>query len=123
MNDKQISRRRFIRKTTSLGVTAGIGAIIPSTAKSYSRIVNANERVNMGIIGCGGMANAHMDALLAMKESDNIEIAKYVIFIQKDSMLLKKKQEERPLKITWTYLMIRILIAYLSLHPSIGPIG
>jgi predicted dehydrogenase len=29
----------------------------------------------VGVIGCGGMANAHMDAILKMKETDNVEIA------------------------------------------------
>jgi len=45
------------------------------SANSYSRIIGSNERIRIGVIGCGGMANAHMEALLKMKESDNLEIA------------------------------------------------
>lgn len=74
MKKKSLSRRKFIRNSAGLGFTAGIGSVIPSTAKSYSRIIKANERINMGVIGCGGMANAHMNALLAMKETDDVAI-------------------------------------------------
>ena len=74
MKKKSLSRRSFIRNSAGLGLTAGIGSVIPSTAKSYSRIIKANERINMGVIGCGGMANAHMNALLKMKESDDVAI-------------------------------------------------
>ncbi len=70
------SRRRFIKELSS--VAAGAAVLGPNSnllAKSYSRIVGANERINIGVIGCGGMANEHMQALMGMKESDNIEIS------------------------------------------------
>lgn len=44
------------------------------TAGSYSRILGANERLRIGVIGCGGMATGHMQSLVKMKESDNCEI-------------------------------------------------
>jgi predicted dehydrogenase len=34
------------------------------TAKSYGQIAGANERLRIGVIGCGGMAGAHMDRLM-----------------------------------------------------------
>jgi predicted dehydrogenase len=46
-----------------------------ATALSASRVLGANERLRIGVIGCGGMANEHMRALLKMRESDNCEIA------------------------------------------------
>lgn len=57
-----ISRRQF----------AGAAAFL--TAGAYSRILGANERLHIGVIGAGGMATAHMKALLGMKDSDNVEI-------------------------------------------------
>jgi ornithine cyclodeaminase/alanine dehydrogenase-like protein (mu-crystallin family) len=57
-----ISRRQF----------AGAAAFL--TAGAYSRILGANERLHIGVIGAGGMATAHMKALLEMKDSDNVEI-------------------------------------------------
>ena len=34
------------------------------TARSYAQIAGANERLRIGVIGCGGMANAHMQRLM-----------------------------------------------------------
>ena len=64
-----MNRRRFIKN-----VAVGAGAASLWTAKSYSAVQGANERLRIGVIGCGGMANNHMDALVKMKDSDNIEI-------------------------------------------------
>jgi len=75
MGKTNISRRQFVIGLA--GTTAGIatfGSTLGMSAKSYARIIGANERINMGVIGCGGMANSHMEALLQMKESDNVEI-------------------------------------------------
>ena len=71
-----MTRRQFAIRLA--GTTAGIatfGSALGMSAKSYSRIIGSNERLNIGVIGCGGMANEHMQALLKMKESDNAEIA------------------------------------------------
>lgn len=46
-----------------------------ATALSASRVLGANERLRIGVIGCGGMANEHMRALARMRETDNCEIA------------------------------------------------
>jgi predicted dehydrogenase len=43
-------------------------------ASAATRIRGANDRLKIGVIGCGGQANAHMKTLLTMKESDNAEI-------------------------------------------------
>ncbi len=75
MKNTNISRRKFVQRVA--GSTAGIavfGSSLGMSAASYSRIVGANERLNIGVIGCGGMSNAHMKALLQMKKSDNIDI-------------------------------------------------
>lgn len=51
------------------------GAATVWTARSYASIQGANERVRMGIIGCGGIAGHHMQTLLRMIQPDRIEIA------------------------------------------------
>ncbi len=58
------SRRAFLK-------TAGVAAAsLPfMTAQSYSRIVGAGQRLGVGIIGCGGMAQAHLNTLLNMPEA------------------------------------------------------
>ncbi len=62
------NRRRFIQT-----VTAGAAAVA-SSARSYAAVLGANERFRMGVIGCGIMGSAHIDALLGMKDSDNVEV-------------------------------------------------
>jgi predicted dehydrogenase len=64
-----IGRRSFLH-------TVGSGAAGATwTAGSYRAIPGAANRLRLGVIGCGGMANSHMTGLLAMKETDNVEIA------------------------------------------------
>ncbi len=69
-----ISRRKFAKRLA--GSAAGIAAFgsLNMSAQSYSRIIGANERINIGVIGCGGMASSHIEALLGMKQSDNVLI-------------------------------------------------
>ena len=52
MAESKISRRGFLRD----GVVAGAAgwALSHGTAASYARILGANERINIGLIGCGG---------------------------------------------------------------------
>ncbi|MCC6366228.1 MAG: gfo/Idh/MocA family oxidoreductase, partial [Bryobacterales bacterium] len=59
-----VSRRTFLAAGT-----------VASTAKAYTRIVGANDRIRIGVIGCGGMATGHMHALVKMREAENLEIA------------------------------------------------
>lgn len=63
-----MNRRRFIQQ-----VATGAGAASVLTARSYAAVQGANERLRIGVIGCGGMANGHMDALLKMTR-DNVQI-------------------------------------------------
>ncbi len=54
MKDK-ISRRRFIGTSATglLGISAGI------SAKSYSRITGANDRINIAFLGTGARSYGH----------------------------------------------------------------
>lgn len=75
MKNKDISRRKFVKGLA--GSAAGMAVLGSGTemlAKSYSRIAGANERLNIGVIGCGGMGTHHMNALVKMKKQDNVEI-------------------------------------------------
>lgn len=48
--------------------------LVAATAASYARIQGANERLKIGVIGCGGMATHHMGHLVRNKENDNIDV-------------------------------------------------
>lgn len=54
MTDNAFHRRDFMR-------AAGAGALV-FTALSYSRILGANERIRLGVIGCGGRGRRVMGA-------------------------------------------------------------
>lgn len=60
-----VSRRDFV---------AASGAAL-FTARSYAQIKGANERLLVGVIGCGGMAMGHMQTLTKrMKDTDNVRV-------------------------------------------------
>ncbi|MBL8228640.1 MAG: Gfo/Idh/MocA family oxidoreductase [Bryobacterales bacterium] len=69
----QVSRRVFLAGTAATAASTPVA--MAASAAANTRIVGANDRLRIGIIGCGGMANGHMRALNRMKESQNIEIA------------------------------------------------
>src|SRR5260370_2379840 len=57
-----LSRRTFVTGATAF------------TALSYAKIPGANDRLRIGVIGCGGQAMGHMRALVKMREPDNCDI-------------------------------------------------
>lgn len=59
------SRRNFLQ---------GAAAASVWTAKSYAQVSGANNRLRVGVIGTGGMAQGHMQNLVRNKEADNVEI-------------------------------------------------
>src|SRR5262245_20514854 len=63
-----MNRRDFLKQSV---LTASTSAW---SIRSYASITGSNSKLRLGVIGCGGMANSHMDGLLTMKESDAVEI-------------------------------------------------
>ena len=61
-----LTRREFVGSTAVASYM---------TARAYSQIAGAGERLRIGVIGCGGMATEHMKSLVRMREGDNFEIA------------------------------------------------
>ena len=61
------NRRSFIKKTAigTAGVSVGLSAV---SARSYGRILGANDRVNMAVIGLRGRGTGLMDAFSKMYE-------------------------------------------------------
>lgn len=69
----QKSRRNFIKKTAigSIGLAFG-GVLTGFSAKSYARIIGANERINLAILGLGRRLSAYYEPI-GLKES-NVEL-------------------------------------------------
>ena len=43
------------------------------SAKSYARILGANDRIGIGFVGAGGMGTSHLNACKDLKDSDNLQ--------------------------------------------------
>jgi len=64
----EVNRRDFI-KTATVGVTA-----MSMTARSYGRIMGANQRIRIAQVGCGGRGRlAHMTGVHAHDKTENVE--------------------------------------------------
>lgn len=60
-------RRSFLKRTTAGMVGAGmVGAALPLTAASQSRVAGANRRIRVGLIGCGGMGGSDLRDFLRL---------------------------------------------------------
>jgi predicted dehydrogenase len=68
-HDTGSSRRLFLK--TSSAAAAGL-ALLP--ARSYARVLGANDRLNMAVIGTGGMGTGHTNSLVNRKAADNIDV-------------------------------------------------
>ncbi len=80
-----LTRREFSK---SIALSAGALAV-GTTAKSYARIVGANERVNFAVIGLNSRAYAHLSALTTNKAS-----AAITQVVDVDSTILEKFASE-----------------------------
>jgi len=61
------SRRTLLRSSATL-------AALSTTAASYARIVGANERISLGLIGCGGRGlHAHLPGIHKHAKTQNVE--------------------------------------------------
>jgi predicted dehydrogenase len=72
----EISRREFLARTgktaaVGFGVTAGLSRAGRASAARADRIIGANDRIRMALIGCGGMGRANMGAFM---RHDDVEI-------------------------------------------------
>ncbi|MGH9722950.1 MAG: Gfo/Idh/MocA family protein [Bryobacteraceae bacterium] len=56
MNDNSVNRRDVLKYATQVGATLGLAgqALAARPAKSSGRVIGANDRINVGVIGVGG---------------------------------------------------------------------
>ena len=68
-----LSRRRFIATATGVSLAALAPGVL--TAAQQARVIGANDRIRIGVIGCGDRGqNAHMKTLQKHIQSMNIDI-------------------------------------------------
>jgi predicted dehydrogenase len=66
--NSELSRREFVKATVASTGAAAISAL------SASRVLGANERIQMGVIGVGGMGTGHVGALVKRAGADNVHV-------------------------------------------------
>lgn len=69
-SEERISRRTFLNRTAS----AVAGATAGTTALSYSRILGANDRISLGLIGVGRRGQEELWIISQLKEKKNVEM-------------------------------------------------
>jgi predicted dehydrogenase len=65
---RPITRRRFIAGSAS----AAAASLLP--AASWARVLGANGRINLAVIGTGGMGTSHLQGLMERRERDNVAV-------------------------------------------------
>ena len=69
------SRRKFIRHT-AIGATGLTTGMVTSalSARSYSSVIGANDRINMSVIGTRGQGFGHLRRWAEMAKNDNVYV-------------------------------------------------
>src|SRR5665648_330057 len=81
MSKEEMSRRSFVGKTaagiTVLGLSVSTSAM--NTA-SYKRILGANDRINIGFLGCGGRSRGHQNMVKMSVKDKNLGGLQFAIY-------------------------------------------
>ncbi|MEN8193026.1 MAG: Gfo/Idh/MocA family oxidoreductase [Bacteroidota bacterium] len=83
---KEISRREFVKKG-SVGLAAGT-VLMSTSAKSYAKILGANDKINMAVIGVRGRGGSHINSFAAMEDVN----LKYLVDV--DEHQFKRRLDE-----------------------------
>jgi predicted dehydrogenase len=59
---KPVDRRGFLRSGAAVGTALSLSAV------SYAKVAGANGRLGVAFVGCGGRAQAHINAVLKLKQ-------------------------------------------------------
>ena len=83
------SRREFIKKTSAASVAVTVGATLPAfSAKSYGRILGANEKLNVSVMGVNSRGKALAKNFAQQKDCNVLHICDV------DSRAIEKCQKE-----------------------------
>lgn len=91
MNNDDLSRRDFLKTT---GVTASLLATpIISFASSQGKVLGANDRINYGFIGVGGMGASHLSIIKQFSSTENLAILGVSDVFEKRRLAAQTKAE------------------------------
>ncbi len=93
-----VTRRKFIKNSSisGLGVTLGAGVL---TAKSYARIIGANDRLNFAVVGVRSRGASHIASISVCENAVVSHICDVDSrYIEKASVNVQKKFGQLPVK-------------------------
>jgi predicted dehydrogenase len=70
MAKNKLTRRKFVSQT-AFGLT---GTVLAMNAKSYSRIIGANDRIYIGFLGCGDRSRGHQNMVKTSEKDKNLAV-------------------------------------------------
>jgi predicted dehydrogenase len=89
-----MDRRGFLKHSASGAASFSLAATIPAT------VLGANDRLRIGLIGCGSRGNFLMEQALLAGRSQNVEIAAlcdvWSVNLQRTAASLAEKQQAKP---------------------------
>lgn len=65
-----LTRRQFVKSAAALTAAAAF------PASSWARILGSNDRINIGVIGTGGMGTVHVESLVKKSAAENIAVTR-----------------------------------------------
>jgi hypothetical protein len=68
MKTSTFSRRQFLRGSAVVAGSVAFGRFAPGA------VLGANDRLRIGVIGCGGQGTGHMNSLVGRSEADNLRV-------------------------------------------------
>jgi len=75
MANKHLTRRSFLGKTSAALAGAAIASGSSSlNAASYNRVKGANDRINIGFLGCGARGNDHQTMVKTSEKDKNLGV-------------------------------------------------
>ncbi len=84
------SRRKFIRQTAAAAMGTGFTTMLPLDAIAQMRCrVSANDKINVGLIGCKGMGWSNLSTLLI-----NVPEAECIALADVDQSVLDERAEK-----------------------------
>ncbi len=93
---KSLNRRNFL--AAGAGGIAGAALAVPSNARA--RVFGANDRINIGVIGCGGRAGGLMESMAGFIEEENFTFTAlcdvWKVNLEKKALWVKKLTGKKP---------------------------
>lgn len=73
--DTGITRRDFLKGSAAAGIAAGLGFLGSGSAMAAPRVLGANDRILIGMIGVGGRGGTHLNALVTKSKDPANRVA------------------------------------------------